>query len=115
MQTELGEAAAASRWHRQEYAFRSRVGSKIVKGTMDLVFQNSDGTYTIVDYKTNQTMQPEIYYTQLACYRQAIASMLNTDAATIKCYLYYLRFGKEVDITADCAKVDVLSEVQKIQ
>jgi len=115
MQTELGEAAAASRWHRQEYAFRSRVGSKIVKGTMDLVFQNSDGTYTIVDYKTNQTMQPGIYYTQLACYRQAIASMLNTDAATIKCYLYYLRFGKEVDITADCAKVDVLSEVQKIQ
>ena len=112
--TELGKRAASSPWHKAEYSFRSRVSNKIVKGTMDLVFKESNGTYTIVDYKTNQTMQPEIYYTQLACYREAIASMLGCDASTIQCYLYYLRFGKQVDITAECAKVDVTSEIQKV-
>jgi ATP-dependent helicase/nuclease subunit A len=112
--TDLGKRAASSPWHKAEYSFRSRVSNKIVKGTMDLVFKESNGTYTIVDYKTNQTMQPEIYYTQLACYREAIASMLGCDASTIQCYLYYLRFGKQVDITAECAKVNVTSEIQKV-
>lgn len=111
----IGQAAIRSTEYYPEYEFRSKVGSKIVKGIMDLVFKNDDGTYTILDYKTNQKEEPEIYYNQLACYRQAIAQMLNIeDANSIKCYLFYLRSGHEVDISAECAAVDLEKAVNEI-
>lgn len=105
--SELGKAAIdakKNRFCKTEYSFRSKVDSdnpneeKIVKGTIDLVFQNDDKTYTIVDYKTNQTIEPEIYKTQLGFYRNAVSQMLGIAPETIKCYLYYLRFGKEIQI-----------------
>ncbi len=107
LSSELGKAAAASDFKKAEYSFRSRVGSKIVRGSIDLVFRNSDGTYTIVDYKSNQEMKPEIYFEQLACYRSAIAAMLGVPADSIKCFLYYLRFAKEVDITKDVSSINL--------
>lgn len=113
--SELGKAAINAGWHKAEYPFRSRIGSKIIKGIIDLVFQNADGTYTIVDYKTNQTIAPELYYNQLACYRQAVAAMLNVSAAEIKCVLYYLRFGQAVDITEECTKVDLEKVVAELE
>ena len=112
--SELGKAAINATWHKAEYPFRSRIGSKIIKGIIDLVFQNPDGSYTIVDYKTNQTIAPDLYYNQLACYRQATASMLNVPASEIKCVLYYLRFGKAVDITAECSAVDLEKVVEDL-
>lgn len=100
-ESDLGKTAINSKWHKSEYEFRSLDGDKIVKGIIDLVFQNPDGTYTIVDYKTNQTIQPEIYYSQLACYKKAVAQMKGIeDENSISCYLYYLRYGKAVDITS---------------
>lgn len=107
LQTKIGQQAINSRWHKAEYSFKSRINNKIITGTMDLVFENPDGTYTILDYKTNQTMEPEIYYSQLACYSHSISQMLNVDKSKIKCCLYYLRFGKEVDITEECNKIDI--------
>lgn len=103
----LGKDAAASDWHKAEYPFKSRVGEKIVRGTIDLIFKNPDGAYTIVDYKTNQTIQPELYYTQLACYRQAAAQMLSQPEDSIRCILYYLRYHTAIDITDECRKIDV--------
>lgn len=107
--TELGAQVAAciasKRFIKAEYSFRSRLSKSILKGTIDLVFQNPDGTYTIVDYKTNQSIKPEIYYLQLASYRQAVAAMLGVkDVSSIRCVLYYLRFGEAVDITNFCGE-----------
>lgn len=110
----LGQSAINSKWHKAEYQFRCRVGSKIIKGIIDLVFQNDDGTYTIVDYKTNQKIEPEIYVNQLACYRYAIAQMLNVVPEKIQCFLYYLRFGKSIEITQECSKVDILQIIQNL-
>ena len=112
--SELGKAAINATWHKAEYPFRSRIGSKIIKGIIDLVFKNADGTYTIVDYKTNQTIAPDLYYNQLACYRHATAAMLNVPASEIKCVLYYLRFGKAVDITTECSAVDLEKVVEDL-
>ena len=112
--SDLGKAAINATWHKAEYPFRSRIGSKIIKGIIDLVFQNPDGSYTIVDYKTNQTIAPDLYYNQLACYRQATAAMLNVPASEIKCVLYYLRFGKAVDITTECSAVDLEKVVDEL-
>lgn len=98
---EVHECIEAGRFMKAEYEFRSRTSeNQIVRGIIDLVYQNPDGTFTVVDYKTNQVMEPEIYYGQLACYRQAVADMLGIeDASTVKCRLYYLRFGETVDIS----------------
>lgn len=108
LDSEIGKRALSSIWHEAEYAFKSLLTDettgkeKIIKGTMDLVFKEEDGTYTIVDYKTNSTIQPELYYRQLGCYRQAIAQMLGIDSPEkIRCVLYYLRFAKEIDVSAE--------------
>ena len=69
---------------------------------MDLVFKNKDSDnyrYTIVDYKTNQTIDPEIYREQLSCYRDALAKILGIKTEEIRCVLYYLRLGQEVEIS----------------
>ena len=105
---QVAECMGAGRFIKAEYSFRSRLKESILKGTIDLVFENPDGTYTIVDYKTNQSVRPEIYHMQLACYRQAVAAMLGVkDASTIRSVLYYLRFGEVVDITEQCGSVPI--------
>ena len=121
------EASAAS-WKKTEYSFRSLVDKSfvengdsnkeedsiegenyadelIVTGQIDLVYQNAPGSkykYTIVDYKTNQKIEPELYYAQLACYRKAISQMLGLAEGEIRCVLYYLRFATEIDVTEHC-------------
>lgn len=107
LESETGKAAMASidagKFYRCEYSFKSLVNSKIVNGQIDLLFENADGSgYTIVDYKTNRQIDPKIYHGQLSCYRDAIAKMLGVEEKEIKCVLYYLRYGKAEDITADC-------------
>ena len=90
-----------------ELPFKSYIAGKIVNGVMDLVFKNKDGTYTILDYKTDQTMDPSLYCNQLACYRKSLCEMLDIkEASSVKCFIHFLRYGKCLDITKDCDGVD---------
>ena len=107
VKTETGKAALESSWHRAEYAFRSSVADTIISGQMDLVFKGSDGGFTVVDYKTNQEINPEIYLNQLACYRQAVSQIMNVPASSVKCVLFYLRHGKEIDVTEKCNGINL--------
>ena len=80
------------------------------------MFKSADGSYTIVDYKTNQTMNPELYYVQLACYRQAVQEMLAVpDDVKIRCVLYYLRYHKEIDITEECCRTDIEKSISSFE
>ncbi|MCR5172969.1 MAG: UvrD-helicase domain-containing protein [Treponema sp.] len=101
----LGKDAKNSIWHKGEYEFKAVLNSQILKGTIDLVFESSQGHYTVVDYKTNSTIEPEIYYEQLASYRFAVSQMQGVPPENIKCKLFYLRFGKEVDISEETLAV----------
>lgn len=110
--SEIGKKVADSisknKFYRCEYSFKSLVAEKIVNGQIDLVFENADGSgITIVDYKTNREVKPEIYCKQLACYRDAISKMMNIDPSKIRCVLYYLRYGRVEDITKACDSVDL--------
>lgn len=108
------ENARDVRFCRAEMPFKSFIGGKIVNGIMDLVFERKDGTYVILDYKTDQVVAPEVYYNQLACYRESLKEMLCIkERSSIKCVLYYLRHAKAVDITSECEKVDVESVVSQ--
>jgi ATP-dependent helicase/nuclease subunit A len=114
-ESRTGKEALSSGWKKAEYPFRSRIGNKIIKGTMDLVYEKEDGTFVIIDFKTNTTVHPEIYYDQLACYRQALCQMMGVEAEKVKCALYYLRFGREVDITEECNKINLEKAVEKFE
>ena len=108
------EQVKSNRFVKSEYSFKSRIGKKIVNGQIDLVFENESGGFTIVDYKTNREVKPEIYYIQLACYKQAVAKMMGVDEEKITCVLYYLRYNKEVDVTAECSKINIEECVNKL-
>ncbi len=114
MESEIGKAAKNSTWKKTEYEFRGTIGTKIIRGIIDLVFKNADGTYTIIDYKTNQTIQPEIYEVQLGCYKKVIADMLQIEPEKIRCYLYYLRFGKLVEIKNEISLKNIENLIDKL-
>ena len=103
--TALQNAREKNRLVKAEYTFRTVLeNDMLVTGSIDLLFENADSTalfpaYTIVDYKSDQTIRPEMYYAQQACYRTAAARLLGCEESAIRCYLYYLRYDMTVDIT----------------
>lgn len=112
LESEIGkqllETVSKNKFHQSEYDFKSKVKDKIINGQIDLVFENpNDDSYTIVDYKTNREIKPEIYYQQLACYRDAVAKMLCVPESKIRCVLYYLRYAESRDITLECDKINL--------
>lgn len=104
----LLKTAEQNKFYKSEYTFKSRAGGKIINGQIDLVFENPDEEgYIVVDYKTNRKIEPQVYYQQLACYRDAVSKMTGVSEDKIKCCLYYLRYAKTVDITEECGKINL--------
>ena len=98
------KAKKAHRLVKTEHRFKMTVGKACVTGSIDLFFENEDGTFTIIDYKTDNTekdgaLHPEKYIEQQACYRLALSKLYGINRGNIKTVLYFLRFDKSVDIT----------------
>ncbi len=113
----LEETRRDGRWYRTEYAFRSYFAGSFITGLLDLAYENSDGTCTIVDYKTDKIQRPEQYYYQQALYRMAVSEIRHVPQEKISCVLYYLRTGSVCDITAELQNItseSLLQEVRKI-
>lgn len=96
----MRDALDCGRWIGTEYAVRSCFSGYFVTGLLDLVYMNRDGTYTIVDYKTDKVPQPALYYSQQALYRMAVSDIRRVPPEKITSQLYYLRTGTVCDITA---------------
>ena len=101
-ESEYGAPAVRAResgaWIKTEYGFKMGVDGYIVTGSIDLVFENGDGTYTIVDYKTDHEIDPARYYRQQACYRKAVAALRNVPEKNVRCVLYYVRSDEFAEI-----------------
>lgn len=95
---QLGKAKAAGLFYRAEWAFRMFLDGYIFTGSIDLIFENPDGTYTIVDYKSDQQIDSEKYRGQQECYRQAASRMLKVPEEQISCWLYFLRHKQMVKL-----------------
>ena len=93
------DAKNSGRFFRSEYGFKHFFEGRIITGFIDLCFENTDGTFTVVDYKSDSAITPERYYEQQRCYRYALAELLGVPAEKIICFLYYLRYDKTVEIT----------------
>ncbi|MCI5606581.1 MAG: UvrD-helicase domain-containing protein [Spirochaetia bacterium] len=96
--SELGKAAygengakSSGRFIKAEWAFRMFHEKSIWTGSIDLIFENADGTYTIVDYKSDQKLNPDLYKGQQKIYKIAASKLLKIDENKIDCYLFGLR------------------------
>ncbi|MBO4532311.1 MAG: UvrD-helicase domain-containing protein [Treponema sp.] len=87
----LEECKSAGRFYRAEWAFRMFLDGYIFTGSIDLIFENADGIYTIVDYKSDKEIDVEKYRGQQDCYRKAAAKLLKIPEDKISCYLYFLK------------------------
>ena len=99
------DALQNGREFKAEYKFKTKIKSFVIKGTMDAVFENSDGTWTVLDYKTDLIERPEIYKNQLACYKKTAADLFaGGDQSKVRCVLFYAESGRFVDISQEAQK-----------
>ena len=99
------DALKNGRSYRAEYEFKTKIKSFIIRGTMDAVFQNSDGTWTVLDYKTDLAPNPQIYYNQLACYKKTAADLFaGGDQNKVRCVLFFAESNQFVDISQEAQK-----------
>ena len=96
----VADAKKSNRLCKTENKFKFLMDDTIFTGSMDLIFQDSDQKLFIVDYKTDRAVKPELYIEQLSCYRKAASEIFHVDTKDIETFLYYLRYDKEIDISA---------------
>lgn len=84
-------AKEAGLFYKAEWAFRMFHEETIYTGSIDLIFQNPDGTYIIVDYKSDNEINVEKYKGQQNCYRIAASKLLEIPEDKIDCVLYFLK------------------------
>lgn len=91
-------ARAQNRFIRAELEFKMFHDGYIWPGFIDLIYQNVDGSYTIVDYKSDGNIHPEKHAAQLHTYRTLASKIFHIPEEKITCKLWYLRHGKEVEV-----------------
>lgn len=83
-----------------EYKFKTKIHSYIFTGSIDAVFENADGSYTVLDYKTDSAPDEKIYYNQIGCYQKVAADLFTAgDTSKVGCVLFFAETGEFVDIT----------------
>ncbi|HEY5050455.1 MAG TPA: ATP-dependent DNA helicase, partial [Acidothermaceae bacterium] len=82
-----------------EVPFELVIDDIVVRGRMDAVFRDSDGGFTVVDWKTGRRpagADARAAAIQLAAYRLAWADLTGTDLAAVRAVFCYLRDGETV-------------------
>jgi DNA helicase II / ATP-dependent DNA helicase PcrA len=99
---ELTEAFAAGPFgsrtpHQIEAPFALVLGSQVVRGRIDAVYETDDGGYLVVDWKTNR--QQDADPLQLALYRLAWSELTGVPLEQVTTAFYYVRSGEVVEHT----------------
>lgn len=92
----LKDKFLASEWAKRtpvhvEQPFEVRIGDTVVRGRMDAIFQDSDGTWVIVDWKTGQRPtgpQLRAAEIQLAVYQEAWRRIVGAEATVSASFFY---------------------------
>ena len=80
---------------RVEAAFSIVLAGQVVRGRVDAVYQEPDGSFLIVDWKTNQTQNADPL--QLALYRLGWAELTGVPVSQVRAAFYYVRSGQLVE------------------
>ena len=73
--------------------------SVLVQGVIDCFFAAANGSFTVVDYKTDRGSGPELvqrHRVQLACYCRAVSGM--TGKPVSRALLWSFALGREVEV-----------------
>jgi DNA helicase II / ATP-dependent DNA helicase PcrA len=107
------------RWPREvEVPFDMLIGDRQVRGRIDAVFADTDGTFDVVDWKTGQPprSQPEreAVAVQLAAYRLAWSALADIPLARVRAAFYYVRRDRTVrpaDLLDEAGLVALINRV----
>jgi DNA helicase II / ATP-dependent DNA helicase PcrA len=100
-----------------EVPFELVIDDIVVRGRMDAVFRDSDGGFTVVDWKTGRRpsgADARAAAIQLAAYRLAWADLTHTELSAVRAVFCYLRDGGTVapsDLLDRDGLVDLLRSV----
>ncbi|MGQ9409689.1 ATP-dependent helicase [Mycolicibacterium gilvum] len=102
---ELQTAFAVSPWAARtpidvEVPFEMMLAGRIVRGRIDAIFADGDGSFTVVDWKTGEMpTDPEVLAhnaLQLAVYRLAWARLHGCPTSAVRAAFHYVRSGRTV-------------------
>ena len=107
------------RWPREvEVPFDMLIGDRQVRGRIDAVFADPDGTFDVVDWKTGQPprSQPEkdAVAVQLAAYRLAWSALADIPLGQVRAAFYYVRRDRTVrpaDLLDEAGLVALINRV----
>lgn len=77
-----------------EASFALVLGGQVVRGRIDAVYLEDDGTYLVVDWKTNRAATADPL--QLAIYRLAWAELVGVPVDQVRAAFHYVRTGDTV-------------------
>ncbi|MBQ3230041.1 MAG: UvrD-helicase domain-containing protein [Clostridia bacterium] len=102
--SELYKRITASKrvYREKRFSVKDNLGangeSVLVQGVIDCFFENPDGSYTVVDYKTDRVKNPSElvnrHRVQLSCYCRAVERM--TGRKVSEALLYSFALGREI-------------------
>ncbi len=78
-----------------EAPFALVLGGQVVRGRIDAVYAESDGSYLVVDWKTNRSETADPL--QLALYRLAWAELHGIPPEQVRAAFHYVRSGRTVE------------------
>lgn len=102
--SELAKAARDAKWRLAELAFLYRTGGLELSGQIDLLYQDAQGAWHVVDYKSDRVEPDEVaghaqrYELQMMIYLAAARRRFGQAADAT---LYFLRPGREHRFSAD--------------
>jgi DNA helicase-2/ATP-dependent DNA helicase PcrA len=79
-----------------EVPFATRIAGLGVRGRIDAVFADTDGGFTVVDWKTGRPPPPgrrAAVEVQLACYRLALAELTQVPLSEVRAAFHYVATG----------------------
>ncbi len=100
-----GRIKASKRVYREKrFSVRDRISGStdpvLVQGVIDCFFENPDGTFTVVDYKTDRVKTlgelAERHKTQLSCYCGAVERMTNQTVS--EALLYSFELNSQINV-----------------
>ncbi|MEU7724315.1 ATP-dependent DNA helicase [Streptomyces sp. NPDC040724] len=80
--------------HRMEAPVQLTLAGRVIRGRIDAVYRNDDGSYEIVDWKTGRTTEADPL--QLAVYRLAWAEATNTPLDRVTAAFLHVRSGRVI-------------------
>jgi DNA helicase-2/ATP-dependent DNA helicase PcrA len=119
---ELQKAWLSSVWAEKkpidvELGFETVIADTVIRGRIDAVYENSNGKFEVVDWKTGKVKSGDDLSTaavQLAMYRLAFAKLNNIDIENVSAAFHYVAQNETVrpaDLMSEAQLIEIISQI----